>query len=52
MIGDDIIITIVDVRYDRRVKVGIEAPKDISVHREEVRNSILKDLERGLLPKK
>jgi len=34
-IGDNITITIVDVRGDN-VRIGIEAPKDVSVHREEV----------------
>lgn len=35
MIGDDITVMIVDV--DRtRVRLGIEAPKGVSVHREEV----------------
>ena len=38
-IGDDITVTIVDVRGDR-VKLGVEAPQNISVHREEVYNEI------------
>lgn len=38
MIGDDIVITITDVnRKSGRVKVGIEAPSDIRVDREEIR---------------
>jgi carbon storage regulator len=38
MIGDDIVITITDVnRKSGRVKVGIEAPNDIRVDREEIR---------------
>jgi len=33
MIGDNVVITVVDVRGDK-VKLGIEAPKEIPVHRE------------------
>ena len=35
MIGDDITIMIVEIRGDK-VRLGIDAPKDIPVHREEV----------------
>ena len=35
MIGHDVKITVVDVRGDQ-VKLGISAPRQISVHREEV----------------
>ena len=34
MIGDDIVITVVDVRGDK-VRLGIDAPTDIPVHRQE-----------------
>ena len=34
-IGDDIRITVVDVRGDQ-VKIGIDAPRHVPVHREEV----------------
>ncbi|NLT94713.1 MAG: carbon storage regulator CsrA [Clostridia bacterium] len=36
MIGDCIKVTIVDVRPDGTVKLGIEAPKDVEIFREEV----------------
>jgi carbon storage regulator len=35
MIGDDVKITIIDVRGDK-VRLGIEAPRELPVHREEV----------------
>jgi len=39
MIGDDVCITIVDVRGDK-VRLGIEAPKKIAVHRQEIYDKI------------
>jgi carbon storage regulator len=39
MIGDNIKVTIVDIRGDK-VRMGIEAPKDVQVHRSEVYNAI------------
>lgn len=44
VLGDNIVITIVDVRGDK-VKVGIEAPQDISVHRREVYEAIKRERE-------
>ncbi len=35
IVGDDIVISIIEVRGDA-VRVGIQAPKSLSVHREEV----------------
>ena len=35
MIGEDIVITIIDVRGDK-VRIGIEAPAEIPVHRQEI----------------
>jgi carbon storage regulator len=39
MIGDDIELTIVDVRGDT-VRVGIKAPRTVAVHRKEVYEAI------------
>lgn len=38
-IGNDVVVTIVDVRGDR-VRIGIEAPPWVTVDREEVANEI------------
>ncbi len=42
MIGDNVEITIVDVRGDK-VRLGIAAPKDIPVHRKEVYEAIQRE---------
>jgi carbon storage regulator len=44
MIGDDIEITIVDIRGGK-VRIGINAPKNISVHRKEIFLAIQKEKE-------
>ena len=43
VIGDSIRITIVDVRGDK-VRIGIDAPRDVAVHREEVYDAIQREL--------
>src|ERR1700710_1571956 len=42
MIGDDILITVVDIRGDK-VRLGITAPKEVMVHRKEVYEEIKKE---------
>ncbi|MDP1561943.1 MAG: carbon storage regulator CsrA [Pirellulaceae bacterium] len=42
MIGDNVMITIVDIRGDK-VRLGIEAPQDIPVHRQEVYEAIKRE---------
>lgn len=42
MIGDEIEITVVDIRGDK-VRLGINAPKDVMVHRKEVYEAIKRD---------
>lgn len=42
MIGDDIVITIVDIRGDK-VRIGIQAPTNVPVHREEIYEAIKRE---------
>lgn len=42
MIGDNIVITIVDIRGDK-VRLGISAPVEVPVHRQEVYEAIRRE---------
>ena len=42
MIGDNVVVTIVDIRGDK-VRLGIEAPTEIPVHRQEVYEAIQRE---------
>lgn len=42
VIGDNIVITIVDIRGDK-VRLGITAPNDVAVHRQEVYEAIKRE---------
>jgi len=44
-IGDDIIVTVVEVRGDR-VRIGIDAPRDVTVHRQEIFEAIRRESHR------
>lgn len=46
VVGDNIRIVVVSIRGDK-VRLGIEAPKDVSVHRLEVQNAIDRQAGRG-----
>ena len=44
MIGDDIELTVVDIRGDK-VRIGVKAPSNIPVHRKEVYEAIRRENE-------
>ncbi len=46
IIGDNVQITVVDIRGDK-VRLGIEAPADITVHRKEVFDAIQRENRRA-----
>ena len=46
MIGDKVVVTIVDIRGDK-VRLGIEAPEEIPVHRQEVYEAIQRENQRA-----
>lgn len=39
VIGDNVVVTLIDIRGDK-IRLGIEAPQDIPVHRKEVYEAI------------
>jgi carbon storage regulator len=49
VIDESIVITIVDVRGDR-VRIGIDAPRDIPIHRQEIHDAIEQGLKQQETP--
>src|SRR5690606_37872361 len=46
MIGDDITVMVIEIRGDR-VRLGVDATKEVTVHREEVYEAIQREQIRG-----
>ena len=46
VIDDDVIVTILGVKGNQ-IRVGIEAPREVQVHREEIYQRILKERSNG-----
>lgn len=49
VIDDNVIVTIIEVRGDK-VRLGIQAPRDVAVHRKEVLEAILREKVKISLP--
>lgn len=48
-IGDDIVVTVLEVKGDQ-IRIGISAPRDVQVHREEVLQALTQANRSAVLP--
>ncbi|RDE22375.1 carbon storage regulator [Motiliproteus coralliicola] len=46
MVGDEVTVTVLGVKGNQ-VRIGVNAPKDVSVHREEIYQRIQKEKEKN-----
>jgi carbon storage regulator len=51
MIGDDVAVTVLGVKGNQ-VRVGVNAPKEVSVHREEIYERIKREEQAGGAPRR
>ena len=47
MVGDDVTVTVLGVKGNQ-VRIGVNAPEDVQVHREEIWRRIQRELMQGL----
>ena len=46
VVGGEVVVTVVEIRGDK-VRLGIEAPKEVTVHRKEVHEAIQRENGKG-----